>query len=610
MTDQLFDLPPDPALARPRPRLAVDPAKLLDGLNPQQRAAVLHAGGPLLIVAGAGSGKTRVLTNRIAYLLAERHVHPGEILAITFTNKAAGEMKERVAHLVGGRARLMWVSTFHSACVRILRAEHEQAGLKSTFSIYDADDSRRLMTLVARELDLDPKRFPARGLAAQVSNLKNELVDPEEFAGRAKGPNERALAEAYTLYQRRLREAHALDFDDLIMTTVHLLQSHPHVAESYRRRFRHVLVDEYQDTNHAQYVLIKELVSGTEGIPPAELCVVGDADQSIYAFRGATIRNILEFERDFTDARTILLEQNYRSTQTILSAANAVIDRNTERKPKRLWSDQGEGEQIVGWVADTEHAEADWVAREIDRLADAGEARPGDMAVFYRTNAQSRVFEEVFIRVGLPYKVVGGVRFYERREVRDALAYLRAIANEDDTVSMRRILSAARRGIGGRAEAIVEALSSRERISCGAALRRAGGAPGMASGSANAVAEFVAMMDDMRKLAANSTPEEVLESLLQRSGYLAELEESLDPQDAGRVENLQELVSVAREYTERTEVNAPPIDDDAAAGAAAAAPVATLDGFLEQVSLVADADQIPENDPEHKGVVTLMTLHT
>ncbi|GAB3953616.1 hypothetical protein GCM10027614_59300 [Micromonospora vulcania] len=340
----------------------------------------------------------------------------------------------------------MWVSTFHSACVRILRAEHEHAGLKSTFSIYDADDSRRLMQLVTRELDLDPKRYPARGLAAQVSNLKNELVDPEQFAARATGPNERALAEAYTLYQRRLREAHALDFDDLIMTTVHLLQSHPHVAESYRRRFRHVLVDEYQDTNHAQYVLIKELVSGTEGLEPAELCVVGDADQSIYAFRGATIRNILEFERDFTDARTILLEQNYRSTQTILNAANAVIDRNTSRKPKRLWSEAGAGEQIVGYVADTEHAEADWAAREIDRLVDADETRPGDVAVFYRTNAQSRVFEEVFIRVGLPYKVVGGVRFYERKEVRDALAYLRSVVNDDDTVSLRRVLNTPRRG--------------------------------------------------------------------------------------------------------------------------------------------------------------------
>ncbi|WP_229400649.1 DNA helicase PcrA [Micromonospora okii] len=614
----LFDIPasppePSPASAPPRrpgPAVRLDPQALVEGLNGPQRDAVIHAGSPLLIVAGAGSGKTRVLTHRIAYLLAARDVHPGEIIAITFTNKAAGEMKERVTDLVGPRARLMWVSTFHSACVRILRAEHEHAGLKSTFSIYDADDSRRLMQLVARELDLDPKRYPARGLAAQVSNLKNELVDPEEFAGRAKGPNERALAEAYTLYQRRLREAHALDFDDLIMTTVHLFQSHPHVAEGYRRRFRHVLVDEYQDTNHAQYTLIKELVSGTEGVEPAELCVVGDADQSIYAFRGATIRNILEFERDFTDARTILLEQNYRSTQTILNAANAVIDRNTSRKPKRLWSDAGAGEQIVGYVADTEHAEADWVGREIDRLVDEAAARPGEVAVFYRTNAQSRVFEEVFIRVGLPYKVVGGVRFYERKEVRDALAYLRAVVNDDDTVSLRRVLNTPRRGIGDRAEACVEALSSRDRISFGAALRRAKDAPGISTRAANGIADFVALLDEARELAATGTPEEVLEALLTRSGYLTELEESLDPQDAGRVDNLQELVSVAREYTERIE----------ALGAEGER--ATVAGFLEQVALVADADQIPDQprsasgDAEaddaqpHPGVVTLMTLHT
>lgn len=576
----------------------LDPQALLDGLNGPQRDAVTHAGSPLLIVAGAGSGKTRVLTHRIAYLLAARQVHPGEIIAITFTNKAAGEMKDRVAQLVGPRARLMWVSTFHSACVRILRAEHEHAGVKSTFSIYDADDSRRLMQLVARELDLDPKRYPARGLAAQVSNLKNELVDPEAFAARAKGPNERALAEAYTLYQRRLREAHALDFDDLIMTTVHLLQSHPHVAETYRRRFRHVLVDEYQDTNHAQYVLIKELVSGTAGLDPAELCVVGDADQSIYAFRGATIRNILEFERDFTDARTILLEQNYRSTQTILNAANAVIDRNTSRKPKRLWSEAGSGDPIVGYVADTEHTEADWVAREIDRLVDDGDTRPGDVAVFYRTNAQSRVFEEVFIRVGLPYKVVGGVRFYERKEVRDALAYLRALVNEDDTVSLRRVLNTPRRGIGDRAEACVEALASRDRISFGAALRRAKEAPGISTRAANGIADFVALLAGAREVAENSAPEEVLEVLLNRSGYLMELEESLDPQDAGRVDNLEELVSVAREYTERVE----------ALGAEGER--ATVAGFLEQVALVADADQVPADDPEHQGVVTLMTLHT
>ncbi|GIF65901.1 DNA helicase [Asanoa ishikariensis] len=565
------------------------------GLNGPQRDAVTHAGSPLLIVAGAGSGKTRVLTHRIAYLLAARDVHPGQVIAITFTNKAAGEMKERVAALVGNRARLMWVSTFHSACVRILRAEHDHAGLKSTFSIYDADDSRRLMQLVARELDLDPKRHPARGLATQVSNLKNELVDPETFAARAKGPMERAVAEAYTLYQRRLKEAHALDFDDLIMTTVHLFQSHPHVAENYRRRFRHVLVDEYQDTNHAQYQLIKELVSGTEGLEPAELCVVGDADQSIYAFRGATIRNILEFERDYKDARTIMLEQNYRSTQTILNAANAVISRNPSRKPKRLWSDQGAGESIVGYVADTEHAEADWVAREIDRLTDDTDARPGDVAVFYRTNAQSRVFEEVFIRVGLPYKVVGGVRFYERREVRDALAYLRAIVNDDDTVSIRRIMNTPRRGIGDRAEGAVEALSSRDRISFGAAMRRAADAPGISSRAVNGIGDFVALLEGLRELSETAPPEEVLEATLTRSGYLAELEESTDPQDAGRVENLQELVSVAREFTERVEGN----DEQA-----------TLAGFLEQVALVADADQIPSDDPDHQGVVTLMTLHT
>ncbi|MBE1485024.1 DNA helicase PcrA [Plantactinospora soyae] len=599
----LFEPPPphvpptqDPPRRRPS---GLDPQALLDGLNGPQRDAVTHSGSPLLIVAGAGSGKTRVLTHRIAYLLAARDVHPGEIIAITFTNKAAGEMKDRVSALVGPRARLMWVSTFHSACVRILRAEHEHAGLKSTFSIYDADDSRRLMQLVTRELDLDPKRYPARGLTAQVSNLKNELVDPETFAARASGPNERALAEAYTRYQQRLVEAHALDFDDLIMATVHLLQSHPHVAESYRRRFRHVLVDEYQDTNHAQYTLVKELVGGTPGIAPAELCVVGDADQSIYAFRGATIRNILEFERDFTDARTILLEQNYRSTQTILNAANAVIDNNTSRKPKRLWSEEGAGEQIVGYVADTEHAEADWVGREIDRLGDADEARPGDVAVFYRTNAQSRVFEEVFIRVGLPYKVVGGVRFYERKEVRDALAYLRAVVNDDDTVSIRRILNTPRRGIGDRAEACVEALSTRDRVSFGQALRRASEAPGISTRSANAIAEFVALLDGVREMAATALPEEVLEAVLTRSGYLSELEESLDPQDAGRVENLQELVSVAREYTERVEALAEEGD-----------PGATLAGFLEQVALVADADQIPSDDPDHQGVVTLMTLHT
>lgn len=433
-----FDVLParDPYYRDGSPRPVVAPEALLEGLNEQQRAAVVHTGSPLLIVAGAGSGKTRVLTHRIAHLLAARDVHPGQILAITFTNKAAGEMRERVEQLVGPRAHAMWVMTFHSACVRILRRESKRLGFTSSFSIYDAADSKRLMALVCRDLDLDPKRYPPKSFSAKISNLKNELVDEEAFADQAADGFEKTLAEAYRMYQARLREANALDFDDIIMTTVHLLQAFPDVAEHYRRRFRHVLVDEYQDTNHAQYTLVRELVgpSGAVEHPPAELCVVGDADQSIYAFRGATIRNILQFEEDYPDATTILLEQNYRSTQTILSAANAVIERNESRRPKNLWTNAGAGARITGYVADTEHDEAQFVADEIDRLTDAGEARAGDVAVFYRTNAQSRVFEEVFIRVGLPYKVVGGVRFYERKEVRDVLAYLRVLANPEDAV--------------------------------------------------------------------------------------------------------------------------------------------------------------------------------
>lgn len=592
-----------------------DAERLLSSLNPQQRAAVVHQGDPLLIVAGAGSGKTRVLTYRIAYLLAEREVRPGQVLAITFTNKAAGEMKDRVAALIGPRARTMWVSTFHSMCVRIIRAQAKHVGLKSNFSIYDQADSHRLMGMVIRALDLDSKRFPPRSMAAQVSNLKNELVDEEDWSRQASTSTEKALAEAYTLYQNRLRQAQALDFDDLIMTTVHMLQAFPEVAEYYRRRFRHVMVDEYQDTNHAQYVLVRELVGGavrdrevrtvdgdqvrpeTSDVPPAELCVVGDADQSIYAFRGATIRNILEFERDYPNATTVLLEQNYRSTQTILSAANAVIARNPQRKPKNLWSDAGRGEPIHGYVADNEHDEAAWVAGEIDKLSDNDGIKPSDVAVFYRTNAQSRVFEEIFIRVGLPYKVVGGVRFYERREVRDMLAYLRVISNPSDVVSLRRILNTPRRGIGDRAEACVEALASRDRISFNEALERCQEAPGINPRSVRAIEDFNVLMTGLRGVAVSDGvgPAEVLEAVLDRTGYLAELAESQDPQDESRVDNLTELVSVAREFEEqRVALGGPP---------------GTLDDFLEQVALVADADQIPDAE-DSGGVVTLMTLHT
>jgi DNA helicase II / ATP-dependent DNA helicase PcrA len=577
-------------------------AALLDGLNDRQRQAVEHSGTPLLVVAGAGSGKTRVLTRRIAYLLAARDVHPGQIMAITFTNKAAAEMKERVADLVGGRARAMWVSTFHSMCVRVLRREAKTIGMSSNFSVYDSDDTRRLITLVARDLDLDPKRYTPRSLAVQISNLKNELIDHEAAAGRATNDFERRTAEVYSSYQLRLTQANAFDFDDLIMKTVELLQAFPAVAEYYRRRFRHVLVDEYQDTNHAQYMLVRELVgTGEGGIEPGELCVVGDADQSIYAFRGATIRNIEEFERDYPQATTIMLEQNYRSTQTILSAANAVISRNEGRKDKRLWTDSGNGEKIVGYVGDNEHDEAAFVAGEIDKLVDTGDARNSDIAVFYRTNNQSRVFEEIFIRLGLPYKVVGGVRFYERKEVRDALAYLRVLANPEDTVSLRRILNVPKRGIGDRAEAVVSAHAEQERISFNAALRKAavGEVPLLNPRSEKCIAGFVELVDSLRAMVSEVGVAELLEAVIDKTGYQVELEESEDPQDATRLDNLRELITVAREFA----TVPPAIEDEETAPQAG-----SLEAFLERVSLVADADQVPDADSD--GVVTLMTLHT
>ena len=529
-------------------------------------------------------------------------------------------MKERVEHLVGRRARIMWVSTFHSSCVRILRKEIDRVGLKSNFSIYDAADSKRLMTLVLRDLELDPKKYQPNAVLHWVSDHKNELRDPEEAAKDAKNGFEEAYASAYTHYQRRLRDANALDFDDLIMTTVHLLQAFPDVRENYRRRFRHVLVDEYQDTNHAQYSLIQQLCgrpfddgraleeSVAEQVEPSELMVVGDADQSIYAFRGADIRNIMDFEQDFPDATTILLEQNYRSTQTILNAANSVIGNNRSRKAKRLWSDAGDGERIVGYVADDEHDEARFVSEEIDRLTDEGGVRPADVAVFYRTNAQSRVFEEVFIRTGQPYKVVGGVRFYERREVRDALAYLRMLVNTADEISLRRVLNTPKRGIGDRAVACIAALADRDRITFWEALVKAEQAPGLATRSLKNILGFVAMVQELQSMvAAAERPDVILESVLERSGYLAELEASDDPQDDTRVENLAELVAVAREFAEDPQPGPSADPADIEAGIVAVG----LGDFLERVALVADADQIPDSpDGDDSGVVTLMTLHT
>ena len=553
-----------------------------------------------------GRARPGCSTQRIAHLLAARGVQPGQVLAITFTNKAAAEMRERVAALVGPRARAMWVMTFHSACVRILRREADKVGLRSTFSIYDAADSQRLMSMVLRDMDLDPKRYNPRSFSHQVSNLKNELVDEETYAGRvgeASPHQEQVLAEAYTAYQRRLRQANAMDFDDLIMTTVHMFQAFPDVAEHYRRRFRHVMVDEYQDTNHAQYQLVRELVGSqatrTEhGVEPSELVVVGDADQSIYAFRGATIRNIEEFEQDYPDARTILLEQNYRSTQTILRAANAVIARNESRRKKNLWSDTGDGARIIGYVGDNEHDEASFVARSIDRLGDEHGVRPGDVAVFYRTNAQSRALEEVFVRVGLPYKVVGGTRFYERREVKDALAYLRVLSNP----SRHRQPAPHRQRAQARHRRPRRGLRRRARRARAHPVRRRPrspeDAPGIATRSVAAIKGFTALLEDLGRVRDDEEAgvADLLEAVLDRSGYLTELRASHDPQDETRVENLAELVAVAREFDEaRRETGE----------------VLSLEDFLERVSLVADADEIPDTDEaEAAGVVTLMTLHT
>ncbi|VEG38965.1 ATP-dependent DNA helicase PcrA [Mycolicibacterium flavescens] len=597
------------------PNGATESDQLLEGLNPQQRRAVLHEGSPLLIVAGAGSGKTAVLTRRIAYLLAARDVGVGQVLAITFTNKAAAEMRERVVGLVGPRARAMWVSTFHSTCVRILRNQASLIkGLNSNFSIYDADDSRRLLLMIGKDMGLDTKRYSPRLLSNAISNHKNELVGPEQAAAEASEAGEELpgiIAEVYAEYQRRLRAANALDFDDLIGETVAVLQAFPQIAQYYRRRFRHILVDEYQDTNHAQYVLVRELVGTAAsqddpaGVPPAELCVVGDADQSIYAFRGATIRNIEDFERDYPNATTILLEQNYRSTQNILNAANAVISRNAGRREKRLWTDEGEGELIVGYVADNEHDEARFVAQEIDALVDDGGSY-SDVAVFYRTNNSSRALEEVFIRAGIPYKVVGGVRFYERREIRDIVAYLRVLDNPGDSVSMRRILNTPRRGIGDRAEACVAVYAENTGLSFNDALQAAaeGKVPMLNTRAEKCISAFVEMLDDLRGRLDGELGE-LVEAVLDRTGYRAELESSSDPQDLARLDNLNELVSVAHEFSTDL-ANAQALADDEQLDEDIP-DTGVLAQFLERVSLVADADELPEHGA---GVVTMMTLHT
>ena len=573
--------------------------ELLRGLNPQQQEAVAFSGAPLLVVAGAGSGKTRVLTRRIAYLMARRGVKPYEILAITFTNKAAGEMKERVTELVGPIAKSMWVSTFHSACVRLLRQEVERLGYSSSFSIYDSADSQKLIQKVCETLNLDSKRYPPRQFQNAISNAKNELQTPYEFLSKATNQYDTITADVYTMYEKRLKQANAMDFDDLIMKTVEVLQKFPEAKARFRSRFRHILVDEYQDTNHAQYQLVKELTGDeTDGFPIAELCVVGDADQSIYGFRGATIRNILQFEVDYPNAKTVLLEQNYRSTQNILSAANAVISQNESRKEKNLWSDSGSGAPLIGYVAESEYDEAEFVKDEIRSLQNKDESLPGDTAIFYRTNAQSRVFEEVFMRAAIPYKVVGGLRFYERKEVKDILAYLRVLANPTDEVSLRRIINLPKRGIGDRAIEEVDAFAFTQGISFWDALLRVREATGVPNKASQSISDFTAMISALAVLVEIKTkPSTIIEASLEQSGLMKELATSSDPQDEVRIENLQELVSASIEYEERSFEE---LGEDE---------VISLGGFLEKVSLVADADEIPDGE-DHGGVVTLMTLHT
>lgn len=547
---------------------------LTDGLNPAQFDAVVHRGGPLLVVAGAGSGKTRVLTHRIAHLIRVDELSPFELLAITFTNKAAGEMRERVGALIGPVAERMWVSTFHSACVRILRRDAERLGYPSAFSIYDQADAVRLTGYVLRDLNLDSKRFPPRSIHAQISALKNDLVDAETATDRASNIFERKLADAYTEYQRRLRAAGAMDFDDLLTVTVELFRREPEVLDTYRQRFRHVLVDEYQDTNAAQNEIVLQL-----GAEHRNVCVVGDGDQSIYRFRGADIRNILQFEDAFPDATTIVLDQNYRSTQTILDAANSVIAHNQGRKPKELWTDQGPGEAIVVYAADDESDEANWVASEIARLHDGGELRWSDIAVFFRTNAQSRVLEERLVGLGVPYKVIGGTRFYDRREVKDALAYLRAVVNPTDEVSVKRVVNTPKRGVGDGSIAKIDAYANAHSLPFIDALRVPEQA-GVSGRALKGVMEFLALRD---RLAADAErgPAVLLREALERSGYLDELQAERSIEAEGRLENLSELVGNAESFD-------------------------TAEEFLEQVSLVADTDGVDADDSQ----VVLMTLHS
>jgi DNA helicase-2/ATP-dependent DNA helicase PcrA len=568
-------------------------SELFEGLNPAQREAVAVTEGPLLVVAGAGSGKTRVLTHRIAHLIADHEVSPYAILAITFTNKAANEMKERVGRLVGGVVKGMWVSTFHSACVRILRRDAHMLGYKSAFTIYDDLDSRRLIEMCLRDLDLDSKQFPAKGMKAAISNAKNELIDFESFAAQGQGPYHERVSDVYRLYQQRMLESSAMDFDDLLMVTVELLGAFPEVLRSYQERFRYIHVDEYQDTNHAQYRLVQMLAERHRNV-----CVVGDSDQSIYAFRGADIRNILEFERDYPDARIVVLDRNYRSTQTILDAANAVISNNNSHRPKNLWTDLGEGDKVTVFKAEDEHEEAAFIAEQLGALEDAGR-RLSDAAIFYRTHAQSRVLEEILVRYGIPYQVIGGPKFYDRREVKDVMAYLKALVNPSDTVSVKRIVNVPKRGIGATTLGHVDRFAEAEGITFFEALQRADENQRLTSRAQGQIKEFLTLMSYLAT-ATEGGPRATLQAVLDDTGYVAELESEGSIEALGRIENLRELLSVADEFEARGQENIATDDEqwDDLDG------MRRLELFLEGTALVSDVDAL-----EQGGAATMMTLH-
>jgi DNA helicase-2/ATP-dependent DNA helicase PcrA len=573
--------------------LLVD-SPLLTELNPSQREAVAATEGPVLVVAGAGSGKTRVLTYRIAHLIRDLGVAPDSILAITFTNKAADEMRSRVARLVGRATRSMWVSTFHSACVRILRREAPRLGYRSGFTIYDEDDSLRLLTICVRDLDLDPRRFPPKAIKAAVSKAKNELIDYEAFASSGDGFYHEQIADVYRLYQQRLLEASAMDFDDLLMITVELFGAFPEVLAQHQEKFRYVLVDEYQDTNRAQYILVRRISEQHRN-----LCVVGDGDQSIYRWRGADIRNINDFEKDFPDARVVILDQNYRSTETILNAANSVIAHNPRRTPKRLWSDRGPGLPIVRFEGEDEHDEAGFVADEVERLTDSG-FNMSDVAVFYRTNAQSRVMEDVFMRRGIPYVVVGSVKFYERKEIKDALAYLRSITNPDDAVALKRIINEPKRGIGDTTIAHLDRFSQDNHLTFGEGMRRAGEVSQLTARAQRQVLEFVGLLDLLAMKADAAGISGAVDAVLHDTGIMAALEAEKTIEALGRVENLRELLSVASEFETANQgavINGEEWDN--------LANVARVELFLETVSLQSEVDELEEG----AGAVTLMTLH-